>query len=337
MDTVFLRNKIAGDKDSILTLVENLGYTQISDRGSYITFPRLDGDNPMANVVYIESLKWTCYTRNQSGDIFTLVMYTRDSSLPNALKYVAKTLGIKDSKVSHISAPFGGFYHQLCKDYVHTEDDDYVYPESILNEYYGLSYKFFLDGVDYKTQEKFEVCFNHRENAIGIPIRNLRGDLIGVKMRNNNPDCDSHNRFWSAYKYTKTGVVYGLYQNYKAIIEKDTVIICEAEKSVMIASSFGCHNVVAIGGHNISPSQARIIKSLMVKKIIIAFDEGVGEETTKEECRKLLVDTSIYKSTVFYLYDTNNEILKKGSKDSPFDVGLENFKKLLKNKIRIKE
>lgn len=331
MDASVLQNKIAGDKESILTVLETLGYENISDRGSYLSFPRLDGDNPQANVLYIDSLRWNCYTRNESGNLFTLVMYTNDCNLPKALKFIAETLNI-NTGIKRISAPFGGFYKHLCKDYVHTTNDDVVYDESILEEYGGLSQKYFNDGVDFKTQERFEICFNHKDNAIGMPIRNLNGSLIGVKMRNNDPDCPSANRFWSAYKYVKTGVVYGLYQNYSEIIKKNKIIICEAEKSVMQAASMDCNIVVAIGGHSISASQAQIIKSLMVKDIIVAFDEGVGEELTKIECQKLLVDTSIYKSNVYYLYDKQNDILLKNSKNSPFDVGKEKFRELVKTK-----
>lgn len=334
MDAIVLQNKIAGDKDSVLQVLESLGYEHISDRGNYLSFPRLDGDNPQANVIYVDSLKWNCYTRSESGNLFTLVMNTRDCSLPKALKYIINVLDIKDTNIK-ISAPFHGFYKSLTRSYIHTMDDDVVYDESILEEYGGLSKKFFDDGVDYLTQERFEVCFNHKDNAIGIPIRNFRGDLIGVKMRNNDPN--SENRFWSAYNYYKTGVVYGLYQNYEEIIKHNCVIICEAEKSVMQAASFGLDCVVAIGGHDISPSQAQLIKSLMVKKIIIAFDEGVGNEETKEQCRKLLVNTTIYKSNVYYLFDKEHEYLAKGSKDSPFDNGKEVFQSLLKNKRKVEE
>lgn len=329
MDALSLQERIAGDKDGIFQILESLGYTQIRESPKYFSFPRLDGDNLSANTLYTDSLRWQCYTRGESGNIFTLVMYTKGITFPDSLKYCAKILGYTENDLVKTEYPFGGFFkgvYKISKSY--TEADD-LYPETILDKYNGLSHMFFEDGVSYDIQSQFGITFSHDDNAIVIPIRNMEGGLVGVKMRNNDKNCPFEKRFWSEYSYPKTRVLYGLWINYTHIIEKDTLIVFESEKGVLQAASCGCFLAVGIGGHDISPTQAKLIKSLMVKKIIIAFDEGIDEWDIIEECAKLVTHNKLYNPKIYYIYDKDNQILSQGSKDSPIDHGKAVFQKLL--------
>ena len=332
-DAISLQDKIIGDKDSIRQIIESLGFVNIKERGNYFTFPRIDGDNQSANVLYTDTLKWNCYTRSESGNLFSLVMGVKGYNFPNALKYCAKVLNIKETDITKTKYPFSGFYKGLDKDndgYISTE----VYPEDILKQYKGLSQKFFLDGVAFTIQEEYGIGFSHEDNAIAIPIRDIIGNLIGVKMRNNDPNCPHEKRFWSAYSYPKTKVTYGLYNNYSNIVKKNTLIIFESEKAVMQAASCGCNLAIGLGGHDISKVQGRIIKSLMVDKIIIAFDEGLDEYEITDQCKKLQVNTSFYKPKIYYIYDKNNDVLRVNSKDSPIDHGKSPFQELLRKHLR---
>lgn len=334
MDALSLQEKISGNKDSIIKILETLGYTQIKESSKYFSFPRLDGDNLSANTLYIDSLRWQCYTRGESGNIFTLIMFTKGINFPDSLKYCAKILGYSDRNLPKTKYPFSGFFKEIYKTSKSLTEADITYSESILDNYNGFSQMFFKDGVSFDVQQYFGISFSHVDNAVVIPIRNMEGNLIGVKMRNNDKNCPHEKRFWSEYSYPKTRVLYGLFQNYKKIIEKDTLIIFESEKGVLQAASCDCYLGVGIGGHNISPTQIKIIKSLMVSKIIIAFDEGLDEWDIIEECRKLVTHNNIYIPKIYYIYDKNNDILSEGSKDSPIDHGKEVFQKLLNTCIK---
>ena len=329
MDALSLRDKIVGNKDFIFQIIESLGYTQIRESPKYFSFPRLDGDNLSANTLYVDSLRWQCYTRGESGNIFTLVMFTKNITSPDSLRYCAKVLGITEKELPKTTYPFGGFFKGIYKTYKSLSEADETYPETILSKYSGFSQMFFEDGVSFDVQQQFGISFSHSDNAIVIPIRNLEGGLIGVKMRSNDKNCPHEKRFWSEYNYPKTRVLYGLYQNYKKIIEKDTLVIFESEKGVLQAASIDCYVSVGIGGHNISPTQAKLIKSLMISKIIIAFDEGIDEWDIIEECTKLVTHNNVYKPKIYYIYDKDNQILSENSKDSPIDHGKTVFQKLL--------
>ena len=93
MDVHYLLDRLRADPEQISTVLEALGYEPF-DRGKYITCRNLDGDNQSAIVIYKEKLIYKNYTRDKSGDILTLIMDARNCSFPNALKWLAKEIGI---------------------------------------------------------------------------------------------------------------------------------------------------------------------------------------------------------------------------------------------------
>ena len=75
----------------------------------------------------------------------------------------------------------------------------------------------------------------------------------------------------------------------------------------------------------------RIIKSLPVKKIIIALDEGVNIEHILAQCEKLKGGIFNNNKEIWCIYDNENKVIPKGSKASPTDFGKEKLEYLLKN------
>ena len=128
--------------------------------------------------------------------------------------------------------------------------------------------------------------------------------------------------------YAKSLVLFGWSQNYTYIMKKQIVFIVEAEKSVCQAASWGFNLLLAVGGHDISKTQAKNIKSLGVD-IIIAFDEGLSNDEVEEQARKVVLDGKYWRNKVGYI-DMNG--LK--SKVSPTDLGYKAFKKLTTTRVR---
>ena len=96
----------------------------------------------------------------------------------------------------------------------------------------------------------------------------------------------------------------------------------------MQAYSFGVHNVFALGGNHISDKQARIIKSMPIKKVIIGFDEGLSVELLLKEAEKLKGGIFNNLKEIFVVYD-KGEVLGVKSKNSPTDLGKDKFELLL--------
>ena len=327
-----LTEKIIANPDYLEKILEALGFDNIRDRGSYFQFPNKDGDNQTAISILKDTLVYNNYTRNDKGNLITLVMKEEGLEFPEALKWISKTLGLSGVSANvKIKKPFGGFYTSLIADENDTDSSIKTYPESMLgNDLHKFNMMFFNDGVDFESQSYFNLGYNLETNSILIPIYNTSGELVGCKARRNDTKCDSSERWWAFLPFPKTQVVYGYHWNYQKIIEKDMCIITEAEKSVMQCRSYNCHLALATLNYDISPSQAKIIKSLKTSKIILAYDEGLEEEKLRSQAEKLIIDTHIFKNRVGYIYDKDHKYLKENSKDSPSDNGKDIFNKLLK-------
>ena len=327
-----LTEKIIANPDYLEKILEELGFDNIRDRGTYFQFPNKDGDNQTAISILKDTLVYNNYTRNDKGNLITLVMKEKNLEFPEALKWISKTLGLSGVSTNvKIKKPFGGFYTNLRPDKNDTDLNIKTYPESVLGEdLHKYNTMFLNDGVNFDSQNKFCLGYNLETNSILIPTYNTSGELVGCKARRNDTKCNKIDRWWAYIPFPKTQIVYGYHWNYKKIIEKDMCVILEAEKSVMQCHSFGCNLALSTLGHDISPIQAKIIKSLKTSKIIIAYDEGVEEEELKRQAEKMIIDTHVFKNKVGYIFDRNYKYLKEGSKDSPSDNGKDVFNKLLK-------
>ena len=334
MDANILAEKIASNSENIVTILTRLGHEDIRDRGKYFQTSNLDGDNASAISIIKENLVYQNFTRNDRGNIFSLIMYDKKYTFPEALQFAAKCIGYKDDGV-RVKLPFKGFYKSMLND----KPNDFsinipVYTEFDLPNPHNLSMMWIEDGVDPITQWDYGIRYDPECDSIIIPIHDYIGNLVGAKKRYNKRHCLSSER-WSMYiPYSKSLLCYGWTHNYSTIKEKKRVIILEAEKSVAQLSSMGCNLGLAIGGHNISPCQAHYINTLQADEIIVAFDEGVSKEEVEFETKKLLPSNGIYKNKVGFIFDSGGDVLLPGSKDSPTDNGKDAFLQLYRRHMK---
>lgn len=328
-----LTEKIIANPDYILQILEALDFSHIRDKGKYFQFPNKDGDNPVACVVWKETLVYQNYTRiGKNGNIFTLVADEICADFPKTLTWIANEIGLSKESLSRtIRRPFGGFYRDLMADTEDIEDSMKIYPISEIEaDLWKYNKMFFNQGCSFESQEYFNLGYNLETNSILIPIYNTSGELVGCKARRNDTKCEDSERWWAYLPFPKTQIVYGYHWNYQKIIEKDMCIIFEAEKSCVQCHSMDCHLALSVLGHDISKAQAKHIKSLRTKKIILAFDEGIEESILREQAERLVVNNKIFQNKVGYIYDREHKYLTENSKDSPSDNGSKIFQKLIK-------
>ena len=334
MDAAILSERLRGKNDDIVKIMEHIGFKteniKFHNNGKYLTTPRIGGDNKAGIIIYPDSLVVLQTTHGrESGNIFTLVMDTLSCSFPEALARISSWINYKsDIKVT---LPFKGFYKAIERD---TDDIPTfrTYREDQLPSPKNLSQQYFLDGVSFKAQQLFGVRVDLNNNSIVTPIRGYDGvSLIGAKNRVNDRNCPHDKRFYASLPYPKNQIVYGYALNYASIIKENCVIIFESEKSTMQAYSFGMPYAVAIGGHCVSKVQARYIKSLGAKKIVVAFDSDICEEEKEFEAKKLVTESFGAKNNVYYIHDRNEQFIKKADKVSPSDYGRGVLEKLISN------
>lgn len=320
IDVTRLTNEIISNPDHIIKILEDLGHTNCRDRGKYIQCSNLDGDNKGAISVLKDKLLYQNFTRGRKGNIFSLVMDEKNVGFREAIEFVIKSIGYSGASIS-VKYPFHGFYHSICHSGKSSNEDIKTYPLSVLPRADCLSEMWFKDGVDYLTQERFGIRLDLDTNCIVIPEYNFNGELVGAKARYNG-DCDPSER-WSMYlPFAKSLILYGWTQNYNDIVQNQLVYIVEAEKSVCQAASWGTNLMLAIGGHDISQTQASRIKSLGVD-VVIGFDEGISEKEIIEQAQKVVINSDIFKNRVGYI-----PMNGMPTKASPTDMGHDTFLKL---------
>ena len=335
VNALSLSNYLSNNLDACITLLEAMDYTQITYRNqrNEIRFSREDGHNPTSMRLKLDTLKFDGFSINAHGNLYSLVMMTQKLSFPKALKYITETLGLEKRQFSKkIRYPFGGFYRGLMKEIQEPEYSMETYDESILNEYAGkFNLMFFKDGINFQTQEHFNVGFDLESLRVTVPEYTLDGRLCGIMGRLNDSKCSKDERWLPIIPCSRSLTLYGYHYNYEFIQQKNTVVIGESEKFVQQLHSIGKLTGLATCGCDISAVQSRHIKALMTSKIILAYDEGLDEEQIRVQAEKLILDNAVFKNRVGYVFDRDNEILPKGSKASPSDFGLKPLNELVKN------
>lgn len=296
------------ENDCVKTILESLGCHHIRDHpgaSPYITCGNPDGDNPSAITVYQnEHLTTIDYTRNlgnAKSDIFSLVEFFKDCSFFEALKEVCNWIDLD-------------YYHDFDEDLPESlriskmilemqsgiidEDDEVkvIHPisERILSYYENAVNDMFLnDGIDYETQQLFEIGYDDCSNRITIPIRDELGTLVGVKGRAFVKELKDELKYIYLEPCARNQILYGLNHTYPAIKREGCCFAGEAEKSCMQLWSMGICNSVAIGGKKISSCQIDKLTRLC-SDIVFLFDQDVSEDEMKSIGEKFLSTTNVY-------------------------------------------
>ena len=338
MNALKLTEYLSNNRDDILKVLESLGYQNITYNSSHneYRFARGYGRNPSSVRLSIDTLGCVCFSTNERGNLYSLVMNKENLNFPKALEYIADILGLRKSKFNQsVKIPFGGFYKKLIREIQEPETAMQTYDESILEEYCGkYNTMFFQDGISYQTQEKFNVGYDIWTNRITVPEYTFDGRLCGIMGRSIDPNCPKEERWLPIIPCSRSLTLYGYHTNYEFIQEKNLCIIGESEKFPQQLDSFGCHLGLASCGCFLSDTQVKYAKGLLVSKLIVAYDEGLEEEYIREETKKLKIDHTIFKNKVGYIWDAENRVIPKGSKGSPSDYGKAAFSYLIKNCVK---
>lgn len=323
MDVNILTSKLENQPDKIIQILEALGFENIkfNYQKNNLRFAREESRNPTSCLVDCGTLRFFVFSTNQKGNIFSLIMDVNRCSFPDALKFAARKAGISDEEVSIKTRwPFDGFFLKLLPDYDEEMEDLKTYPEETLEPYANkFNLKFVRDGISLQSQEKFGVGYDVDSNRITIPERATDGSLVGI-MGRANYECDHDKRWYPLIACPRSKTLFGYAENYHRIQETGNVILFESEKAVMQCDSFGSNIALATCGCHISDTQAKYIKRLLPKKIILAYDEGLEEEHLVNECKKLIVNNPILKTKVGFIHDEAS-LIPEGSKWNIADLG----------------
>ena len=335
MDAIEIKKYLHENIDKLIALLEDIGMHNIHPNSEYITCSRdCEGSGKSTRIKLNEYLNVDDYKRGLKGDIFLLVGDCLGLSFKKSFRYVNKFLGFEASfKISEKKTIFNGFFQ---KSNIKEFQLPLIYPIETLNQYERITIELFLkEGISSDTQAIFDVGYDWNTHRISIPEFNFEGELVGVTGRWNGDDYKNLNisKYYPIIEFSKQNVLYGYHINYYSLLNNN-IFLCESQKGVLKAHSQGVFNVLGLGGKIVSTQQIAALQSLSPKSIILALDEDVLEEDILKECDKLISKSSFLQYKVGYLYDKNNDFLLKNSKDSPFDLGIDNLKNMTKKCIK---
>lgn len=331
------------EEGRIEEVLELLGCKNIRPERNRIVASLPNGKNMRSVQVKMnDHLTSSIRTKQINGDIFSLVSYIKFNCATKAEIYdnlfEAKMWIVEELDYYHLVSKDRTkvkkqTYNSWLKDMrkkrskkVNLEDlhPNIPIPESTKDRYLMEPYyPWIKEGISWETQKEWEIGFCWESHRIITLIRNITGELIGVKgraMDDNNPW-----KYLYVEEMNKSIELFGLHKTLPYILEEKEIILFEGYKSVFKAWQMGYKNVGSIEGDDISDAQIALIKSFGLDiKITICYDKDKSEESIKEQASKFR------NRKVFYTLDEDDLLSEK---QSPVDRGLKVWNKLYKNKI----
>jgi DNA primase len=200
-----------------------------------------------------------------------------------------------------------------------------------LNKYNTL---FLKDGISFNTQRKFKVGVDHLSCRISVPWFDFEESLVGIEGRYlGDYKQDEVPKWFPIIAFPKSQVLFGYNTNYSNLQSADEIYVGESSKFVMQLDSMGIYTAVALGGNSIHNQQIKQLSWLNPKRIIFCFDEGLGMDLIERQIEKTKILLKFTDIQIGFVNDKDNKILEKGSKNSPSDLGFDNFRELVTNYV----
>lgn len=274
------------------------------------------------------------------GNIITLAMTIRNENFYNSLKWLHEILELPFSNTHRKKKeevvkkdPLSIFTKHKKRRFDVSNIDMELYDETVLIDYIPLLHEnFWREGILEHTRKEFNIGYDMRSQRIVIPHSHYLNpnEFVGIMGRSTNPNADILNipKYFPLKPFPKSMNLYGYAQNYKYIIEDGICCVFEGEKSVLKLHSRNIRNCIAIGSHNLSDYQVKLLIALD-SEIVIAYDKDVSLQHIRSECERFYNIRP-----VSYIWDKWG-LLK--AKESPADAKLKTYKYMLKNRVKYDE
>ena len=328
-----VKEALLNSPDSICEVLNHFSYAHIKVRDKYISFGRDQQSSPKSIVLWLVNNPYLYikdYPRNINKDMFSYIIDQRGVTFRDVITIVNQSLGITDYN-SYFYKPkkaFGGFYNKVKKETVITPPK--IYDRCILDAYKQVgNLRFVKDHIDLMTQRYFNIMFDTYNDGIVIPIYDEFGSLIGVKERVNHEIGEDEQKYWYPYPCQMSKTLYGYSHNYNFLTE-NTVLIFEAEKSVMQCHSYGIRNAVALGSGSISRNQIKMLHEIQPERVIFLHDVGYERESIIRNINAYKNFSRFSETEVGYWDFTKG---RYKDKYSPSDFGKDELNRILKEEI----
>ncbi|MEE1085017.1 MAG: hypothetical protein UH850_14920 [Paludibacteraceae bacterium] len=328
-----IKEELLKDSNNIVSLLERYDFCHINLRPGEIRFARSHegGRNISIRLQHNEWLNVADFARGYIGDIFSFIAQERNVTFREVLLSTKKILGLSDDwRPRKQYQLFNGIYSGIGKN---AKLEAKIYDESIMAKYPKVAnLRFLRDHISIESQLRFSISYNVETQRILIPIRNIYGDLCGIKARRNydtdNPDDPKYIYEWPC---AKSLLLYGAHENYTHLMNADKIVIGESEKFVLACDSYGYNSAISIMGSTLSSEQAKILLGFNAKEYCFMMDEGLDPKIIYNNA-KLLKSFAAMRECKITFFNWQNS-LSVGEKESPTDNGKETFYHILETEI----
>ena len=320
-------------------------------------------DGGKFNLAFNEDDKYfTCFSEcGCSYSLLSLVKKRREllgqpCSTYQSMKWICEQVGIDFNFKEEVKQVKNNVYHWQGLLKYSTKNKNIIelkeYNDDILNR---LDNFYYLDWIEYgissKTLDKFEIKWYNYKQQIVIPCRDEYNKLIGIRIRNTNPEEEIKYKPLEllngmTYKFPTNLFFYGENFNKKNIIRTKSVMLVEAEKTVMKFDEwYGENNNICLGLYGSTLSDEKIKKLLEwgCENFYIALDSDFYKkeyskdkniltpyEVFEKKVMKISQKLKPYAKNIYVVY--NNLDFENCYKFSITDYTKEQFEKLWENK-----
>lgn len=202
------------------------------------------------------------------------------------------------------------------------------------------------EGIKREVMLNRGIAYDPKYQGIVIPHYDMNGRLIGIRERTLVREEEKYGKYRPAilngkmYNHPLSFNLYNLNNSKENIKVLQKAIIFEGEKSPLLyASYFGEENDIttACCGSSLISYQVKLLLSLDVKEIIVAFDKQFQEIGDAEWTKLTNNLKNIHKKygayvQISYMFDKGDLL---GYKDSPIDRGPEIFMQMFKERVTL--
>lgn len=273
------------------------------------------------------------YSSGVGGNLYTFIKKYFRCTSTEAIERIKKYAGI-DGEIICQSQKMAATI--ACKKYARSKRTEKASKITILPDDYMLRYEkredklsvWESEGISKESLSKFQVMYDGFSDRLVYPIRNLDGKIVNIGGRTLDPNWREKEmrKYCYFYSWGKLDLLYGLYENMEDILKSHEIILFEGCKSVLLADTYGIHNCAALLTSHLNPHQMKILAKLGVR-VVFALDKDVdiSKDHNIEKLKRYVY--------VEYVWDKNGYL---DNKDSPIDKGVNVFKDIYNNRLRLR-
>ena len=288
-------------------------------------------DNTPSLVISPSRNKFHCFSCEAGASPIDFMTKIEKMKFPDAIQFISNETGyeIVQKKISTALEFYKSAkkcHEKSTKTVTNREILDWSYYEQFSNE---LPSEWLNENMSEEVLREYDIRIDKKSNRIVYPVFDNNDNLIGCKGRSRFSNFKELGiaKYMNYKKIDATDFLIGSKYNRKQILADNSVVIFEGIKSGLKLTTYtGKKNWLAAETSYLNDDQIRVLLSMGIKDITIAFDSDVCFDKIKKCTEKLRRFTNVY-------YIKNDGSL--GEKESPIDRGIEVFNKLYEKRVHI--